>query len=308
MKKWLSTALIAMLIFSFSTAYAGQKTIVTSFYPIYILTRNLLVGIDGITLTNLAAPDTGCLHDYQLLTGDMRTLSGAQVLLINGAGMEGYLNTVVDQFPELAIVDASTNVSLLTNDGDEEHTHESGDEEHDHEHEDNAHIWLSVSNAIIMVQNLRDGLMSAYPEYADTLSINADAYIARLTVLDEELKTGLSTLQGKEIITFHEAFPYFAKAYGLHVAAVVNREPGEALSPAQLAELVKTVRDMNVPPLFTEPQYPDLAARTLAAETGAKVYTLDPLVTGPMDDSALTAYEDGMRGNLQVLQGALGGV
>ncbi len=308
MKKWLATALAAMLVFSSSAAYATQKTVVTSFYPIYILARNLIANIDDITLTNLAAPDTGCLHDYQLLTGDMRTLSGAQVLLINGAGMEGYLNTVADQFPELVIADASVNIPLLTNDGDEEHLHEEDDEAHDHEHEDNAHIWLSVANAIVMVQNLRDGLMAAYPEYADTLSKNADAYIARLTVLDEELKAGLSSLQGKEIITFHEAFPYFAKAYGLHVAAVVNREPGEALSPAQLAELVKTVRDLNAPPLFTEPQYPDLAARTLAAETGAKVYILDPLVTGPMDDGALTAYEDGMRKNLQVLYTALGGL
>ena len=305
MKKWFVFALAAMLVFFLPAAYAVQKIVVTSFYPIYILARNLTVGID-ITLENLAAPDTGCLHDYQLLTGDMRRLSGARVLLINGAGMEGYLNTVVTQFPALTIVDASRNVPLMENDGDGEHTHEDGDEGHDHE--DNAHIWLNVQNAIVMVQNLRDGLAAAYPEYAQALSINADAYIARLAALDAEMKAGLENLAGKDIITFHEAFPYFAKAYGLHVAAVVNREPGEALSPAQLAELVKTVRGLNVPPLFTEPQYPDLAARTLAAETGAKVYTLDPLVTGPMDDGALTAYEDGMRKNLQVLQSALGGL
>ncbi len=305
MKKWFAFALAAMLVFFLPAAYAGQKTVVTSFYPIYILARNLTVGID-ITLENLAAPDTGCLHDYQLLTGDMRRLSGAQVLLINGAGMEGYLNTVATQFPALTIVDASRNVPLMENDGEGEHTHEDGDEGHDHE--DNAHIWLNVGNAITMVQNLRDGLAAAYPEYAQALSKNADAYTARLAALDAELKAGLENFADKDIITFHEAFPYFAKAYGLHVAAVVNREPGEALSPAQLAELVKAVRGLNVPPLFTEPQYPDLAARTLAAETGAKVYTLDPLVTGPMDDSALTAYEDGMRKNLQVLQSALGGM
>ncbi len=306
MKKGLLIAVIAALLFTYSTALAQEKVVVTSFYPIYILTRNLTVGIDDIRVENLAAPNTGCLHDYQLLTGDMRTLSGAQVLMINGAGMESYLDTVTAQFPKLIIVDASQNIPLLDSQGENAHAHEEGaifDE-----HEDNAHIWLDAKNAISMVENLRNGLQSAFPEYSEVLSQNAVTYIQRLESLDTELKAGLEGIPHKDIITFHEAFPYFARAYGLHVAAVVNREPGEALSPAQLAELTDLVKTLGVPPLFTEPQYPDLAARTLAAETGAKVYELDPLVTGPVDDKALTAYEDGMRKNMQVLMQALGGM
>ena len=89
------------------------------------------------------------------------------------------------------------------------------------------------------------------------------------------------------------------------MAAVVNREPSDALSPAKLAELVKTVRDLGVPPLFVEPQYEDMAAQTLARETGAKLYTLDPVVTGPVTDVPLTYYEDVMRANVQVLLTAL---
>jgi zinc transport system substrate-binding protein len=306
MKKVLLTAVIAALLFTYPTALAQGKVVVTSFYPIYILTRNLTVGIDDIQVENLAAPNTGCLHDYQLLTGDMRTLSGAQVLLVNGAGMESYLDTVTAQFPNLVIVDASQNIPLLDSQGENEHTHAEGAAFD--EHEDNAHIWLDAKNAMAMVENLRKGLQSAFPEYSDVLTQNAAAYIQRLKALDAELKAGLEGLPQKDIITFHEAFPYFANAYGLHVAAVVNREPGEALSPAQLAGLTELVRTLGVPSLFTEPQYPDLAARTLAAETGAKVYELDPLVTGPMDDKALTAYEDGMRKNMQVLIQALGDV
>jgi zinc transport system substrate-binding protein len=220
--------------------------------------------------------------------------------------MESYLDTVTAQFPKLLIVDASQNIPLLDSQGGNEHIHEAGAAFD--EHEDNAHIWLDAKNAITMVENLRNGLQSAYPEYSDALKQNAAAYIQRLGALDAELKAGLGGLPHKDIVTFHEAFPYFAKAYGLHVAAVVNREPGEALSPAQLADLAELVKTLGLPPLFTEPQYPDLAARTLAAETGAKVYGLDPLVTGPMDDKALTAYEDGMRKNMKVLVQALGGV
>ena len=156
-----------------------------------------------------------------------------------------------------------------------------------------------------MVSNLAAGLMAALPEQAEAISANRDAYLARLSALDEELTEGLADLPHRDIITFHEAFPYFAQAYGLNVAAVVNREPGDALSPARLAELVQVVRDLGAPPLFVEPQYDDMAARTLSAETGAPVYELDPVVTGPEEDIPLTYYEDTMRQNMTVLQEAL---
>lgn len=299
MKKYVSWALALMMMFALAPAAAQEKTVVTSFYPIYALTRNLTEGVEGIEVTNLAAPDTGCLHDYQLLTGDMRTLSQAQAFLINGAGMESYLDTVAAQFPQLQVVDASQGIPLLEEDGQALVLGQQ-------EEEANAHIWLDVKNAMKMVENLRDGLQSIFPEQAEAIGINAQGYLLRLSALDAELAQGLANLPRKDIVTFHEAFPYFASAYGLHVAAVVTHEPGEALSPAQLAQLTQAVKDLGLPPLFTEPQYPDLAARTLAAETGAKMYSLDPLVTGPLDDGALTAYEDGMRKNMQTLTEALG--
>jgi len=92
----------------------------------------------------------------------------------------------------------------------------------------------------------------------------------------------------------------------VNIAGVISREPGDALSPAQLAELVLSMRDMGNPPLFIEPQYDDIAAMTLAAETGAAVYVLDPIVTGPVGDDALTFYEYMMRRNAETLVEALG--
>lgn len=298
MKKLLTLLLLVTLL-ALPAATLGE-TIVTSFYPIYLFALNLTQGVEELTVTNLAAPGTGCLHDYQLQTGDMKTLSQAQVFLINGAGMESYLENVFDTFPELPVVDASAGIPLLDAQG-----HNHGAEETDHAV--NAHLWLDASNAMRMVENLSTGLCSAFPEHADAITANCAAYTARLQALDTELREGLSVLPRREIITFHEAFPYFAKAYGLTVAAVVNREPGESLSPAQLAQLVTTVRELDTPPLFVEPQYDDLAARTLATETGAPVYTLDPVVTGPEDSAdLLTHYETVMRQNMDVLRQALG--
>lgn len=290
MRKLCAYMLALVLTASAAPGLAGQeKTVVTSFYPIYVMARNLLDGVENAEVVNLAAPDAGCLHDYQLLSGDMRTLAGASALLINGAGMESFLADVTGQFPKLPVVDASQGVPLLLDpDGGE-----------------NAHIWLDVQNAKRMVENLARGLMDALPESHKAVMANRDAYLARLDALDQAIREGLSNVSRRDIVTFHEAFPYFANAYGLHVAAVVAREPGEALSPRQLKELVDTINELGLPPLFIEPQYPDLAAQTLSKETGAPVYVLDPLVTGPMDEQALTAYEDGMMANLNTLKAAL---
>ena len=296
MKKFLAALLAAMLL----PLGALAETIVTSFYPIYIFALNLTEGIEGVEVRNLTAPDTGCLHDYQLQTGDMKKLATADAFLITGAGMESYLTGVMEAFPHLPVVDASVGIELLCA---EEHEHE-----HEHDHgENNAHVWLDAKNAQTMVRNLAEGLMVVCPDKAEVITTNRDAYLTRLAALDEEITAALADVPSRDIITFHEAFPYFAKAYGLNVAAVVNREPSDSLSPAKLAELVKLVRSLGVPPLFVEPQYEDMAAKTLARETGAKLYTLDPAVTGPENDVPLTYYEDVMRANVQVLLTALAG-
>ena len=297
MKKLL--ALMTALLLLAAPAGAMGETVLTSFFPIYVFALNLTAGLEGVEVASLTAPDTGCLHDYQLQTSDMKALARADAFLINGAGMEGYLDGVFEAFPALPVVDASRGVTLLEDCS--AHDHDS----HEHEHAYNAHIWLDAENAILMVTNLADGLIAALPHHANAIAANRDAYIARLAALDAELTAALATISHKDIITFHEAFPYFAHAYGLNVAAVINRDPDDALSPRQLAELCKTVKNLGAPPLFTEPQYEDMAAQTISRETGAPVYTLDPVVTGPADAS-LTHYEDAMRGNLAVLLDALG--
>ena len=201
----LKRILLILMCLLLIPALSMAETVVTSFYPIYLFTLNLLDGVDGVTVRNLAAPDTGCLHDYQLQTGDMKTLAQADVFLINGAGMESYLAHVMDAFPALPVVDASTGIELLAG----EHA------EHDHDHEAheahagevNAHVWLDVQNAQIMVRNLAEGLMAACPAQAEVIAANRDAYLIRLAALDDELRAPLAELPEKDIITFHEAFP-----------------------------------------------------------------------------------------------------
>ena len=264
--------------------HAETVKVMTSFYPMYIFALNVFDGIDAIELDCMTAPETGCLHDYQLLVGDMMKLSDAAALIVCGAGMENYLSDAQEQFAELKIIDCSKGIELLAED--------------EEEGEWNAHTWLDARNAIQIVQTIAEESSQLFPEYADQILANAQGYADRLNALDQQIKEELLPVQGKAIVTFHDAFPYFAQAYGLQIAAVISEEHEETLSPAQLSQVIETVREAGNPPLFTEPQYSDMAAYAISAETGAPIYTLDPLVNGAYEKDA---YETGMQRNAEAL-------
>ena len=298
MKKFM-ILLLALLVLP---GLALCETIVTSFYPIWIMTLNLTSGLeDHVTVRNLAAPTVGCLHDYQLQPADMKALTAADAFLINGAGMEAFLPEITRSLPDLPIVEASEGIELLENGSAVEIL------EAEEEGETNSHIWLDPLRAVRMAENLAAGLIRVLPGDEAVITANLADYRARLEALDDRLRQGLGDLSRKDIVTFHEAFPYFAAAYGLNVVAVVNKEPGEVLTPAQLGELVREIRLLGNPPLFVEPQYTDLSAQTLSSETGAPVYSLDPIVTGPEENVPLDYYETMMLQNMNTLITALSG-
>ena len=123
--------------------------VVTSFYPMYLLASNVVKDIDNVELINMTNSATGCLHDYSLTTDNIKLLEDCDVFIINGAGMESFLDKVLEQKPDLKIIDASEGIELIKSDYmDESHNHDHG---HDHDEEYNPHVWLSVENAIKQV-------------------------------------------------------------------------------------------------------------------------------------------------------------
>ncbi len=131
-----------------TTAYDDTFVIMTSCNPVYIATSNVVGNIDGVVVENLSQPTTGCLHDYTLTTQDMKNLSKADVLVINGGGMEGYLDNVMTAYPELTIIDASADISYI--EGEEhDHDHDEAEESvHDHgETEEADHTHETVEEA-----------------------------------------------------------------------------------------------------------------------------------------------------------------
>ncbi len=266
----------------------GTFHIVTSFYPMYIDVINLTDGVEGVTVTNMTKPQTGCLHDYQLTTEDMKTLEKADAFVVNGAGMESFLDKVIKMQEGMTVIDASRGIDLMEEDG-----------------EANPHVWLSITKDIEQVKNIRDQLKEADPAHADQYEANAAAYLAKLEALKTEMHATLDDVPHKDIVTFHEAFPYFAEEFGLHILGVIEREPGADPTPAELETTIEQVKALSVKVLFAEPQYSPAAAETIARETGAKLYSLDPVVTGEATPDAKDAYLDAMRKNMETLKEAL---
>lgn len=259
-------------------------TIVTSFYPMYIFTQNVAKDIPNIKVVNMTEPQTGCLHDYQMIPADLKTLDKADAFVINGAGMESFMDKVLKQRPDLKVIEASKNIELLK----------------DQNGEENAHVWVSISGAIKEVNNIAEGLASFDVQNASAYRDNAKAYVKLLEAQSDKMHKALDVFKNKDIVTFHEAFPYFAKEFGLNIVSVVEREPGSEPSAGQLAKLIDTIKSTKVKVLFAEPQYSQKSAESIAKQTGAKVYLLDPIVTGKKDAPA-DSYIKAMDENLKVL-------
>ena len=265
-----------------AASWGKPLRVVTSFYPMYIHVLNVTRDVPGVEVTNLTPQVMGCLHDYQLSPADLVHLMRADVLVVNGAGMESFLDRVARQAPDVRVIRASEGIPLLGA---------------------NPHVWVSVTLAIRQVRNIAAGLAALDPEHAAAYGANADAYGRRLEALRERMRAGLKDLKHRDIITLHEAFPYFAQEFGLRIAGVVEREPGSEPGAKELAETIRLVRARGVTALFAEPQYPRSSADVIATETGAKVYMLDPAVSGAPEADA---YIRAMETNLRVLQEALG--
>lgn len=262
----------------------SEFLIVASFYPVYIIALNVADGIDGVKVVNMTPPITGCLHDYSVTSSDMKNLENAGIFLINGAGMESFMDKIAAKYPSLKTAELSRGIPLIK-----------------YNNQENPHVWVSVSNYIIMVRNCAGYLAEADSKNAGRYNKNAGRYIIELNRLKEEMDTGLKEFKGKKIVTFHEAFPYFAKEYNLDIAAVIEREPGSEPSAKELAETIDLVRKTKIKTLFAEPQYPSSTADAIARETGAGVFVLDPAVTG---ENKKDAYIEIMKKNLLVLVSA----
>lgn len=252
-----------------------QFTIVTSFYPMYVAAANVIGDVKGITLKNLSEPQTGCLHDYQLTTEDMKLLSKADLFIVNGGGIETFLTDVASNYPELDIIEACQNVPLL----------EDGEEE-------NAHAWMSISDYRIQLATIESALEQADPEHADAYHENAKAYDEKLAALQEEQDEIRQAANGQNVIIFHEAYDYVAEDYGFNVSYVLDLDEERQVSAGEVADVLDQIQKDHVSYIFAEELYGSDMGKTVESESNVKVIYLDACNRGDYSkDSYLTAMQ-----------------
>lgn len=281
------TGLLAagLLLALAAPAGAAPLRILASIYPMYVMTLNVVGDAPGVAVACMAPPSAGCLHDYQLTPGDLVELDRADVFVANGAGLEAFIEKAVRQSPRLVVIEAGAGIELI---------------------DANPHLWVGIGGAIAETRNIARGLAAADPARSSVYERNAADYIAALERLRARMHAALDGKPRRDIITFHEAFPYLAREFGLRIAGVIEREPGSEPGPRELARTIELVRRTGIRAVFAEPQYPARSAAIIRRETGVAVGLLDPAVTGDRDPArARRSYIDAMERNLAALAAAL---
>lgn len=269
-------------LFSEKVSEPKEKiNIVTSFYPIYIVAKNITEGVEGVGLTNMAENHTGCLHDYQLSTNDMRELEKADIFLINGVGMEPFVDDIIQTYPDLLVIDTSTGTTFID------------------EGEPNGHIWLNLENYKIQVENIKKALAEFDAPDAGAYEANARKYEEQIEKLADEEQEVEQLIGNKNIIIFHEGLEYLAQDLGLNVVHSLDLDEEVSLSAKEIAEIIDKINTHGVKSVFVQEEQKHLIQSSIESETNAVVYTLDPLVSG---EDVSNSYIEGMEKNLELIR------
>ena len=265
--------------------------ILATTYPVYLFTTAVTEGVEGVEVTRLIQEEISCLHDYTLTVTDMKAIEAADVIVMNGVGLEDFMADALAT-SDAPVIDCSEGVALLE---------AMGHEGHDHDAEYDPHIWMDPERAAQMVWNVATVLSEVDTMNGDLYTANASAAEARLQsevvgVEDPDILAGL--------ITFHDGFQYFAQATGLDLLKAIEEEEGAEASAAEIKEIVGLIGDYNIPAIFTEKNGSDATAQAISRETGCAVEQLDLIMSG--DGSGIQPYLDAMNQNINTVLEALG--
>jgi zinc/manganese transport system substrate-binding protein len=248
------------------------------------------IGGDRVEVTTLVGAD-GDVHVYTPTPADARTIADAKLLVVNGFGLEGWLPRLLQAAgSKAAIVTATNGIAPLKAGSDAD-----------------PHAWQSVVNAEKYVSNIRDALVAANPADADIFRTNAQAYLAKLQALDGEVRQAVNQIpqSHRKVISTHDAFGYFAAAYGIQFIAPVGVSTESEPSARDVAKIIAQVKAAKIPAVFLERIGDPRLMRRISAETGAKVggTLYSDSLTDEKGDSP--TYIDMVRHNIRTLTSAL---
>jgi len=264
--------------------------ILATTYPLYLFTTAVTEGVSGVTVDLLVNQQTSCLHDYTLTVNDMKAIEGADIIVMNGAGLEDFMDAALAH-SDAEVIDCSQEIELLPALGHKGHGH---DTEYD------PHVWMDPNRAIEMMGTLALALTDQ-----TGLDFHNSYCVAKekLEWSRQRWEEQLDSLSGAELITFHDGFQYFADSFGLNLVKSIEEEEGSEASAAEIKEIVALVGESDIPAIFTERNGSDATAKAIARETGCAVYELDMIMSGA--GTGIQPYIDAMEQNVGTILEAL---
>jgi ABC-type Zn uptake system ZnuABC Zn-binding protein ZnuA len=279
----LSGAALAVMVMlaacqSGSPAPSGALNVVTTTTVFADMVRN--VGGDLVAVTSLV-PKNGDVHTFAAKPSDVQAVAKAKLLFMNGLGLDDWLtrtvaNASASGTPLIKLGEGLPGVALLP--GEEPGTQ-------------NPHLWMDVAYAELYTDRIATALEQADPAHHDDYQRQEAAYRQRLADLDVEVRAQVATIPvaNRRLVTFHDAFPYYARAYGITIVGVAIEAPGQDPSAGYTAKLIDAIKAAQVKAIFSEAQFPARLVEQLASETGAKVVA--DLYDDALGDDPVTSYE-----------------
>ncbi|HDX9707981.1 TPA: zinc ABC transporter substrate-binding protein [Bacillus thuringiensis] len=272
--------------------------VVTTFYPMYDFTKNV-VGSNG--KVDLLVPAGTEPHDFEPSPKDIAKIENADVFIYNSESMETWVPKVLKSLDnkKIKVVDASKGISLMkgTIEEEDKKTNKKQGPPLD------PHVWLNPVLAQKEVENIKQAVIEANQTHKQDYEKNANQYITKLKDLDNNFRNTFDNAKHREFVTQHAAFGYLAKEYGLTQIPISGLSPDQEPSPEKLAELQKYVKDNNIKIIYFEEVASPKIAKTLTDETGAKAIVLSPIegITKKEQDKGID-YISYMNKNLEALK------
>jgi ABC-type Zn uptake system ZnuABC Zn-binding protein ZnuA len=270
----------------------GKLIVVTTTTVFADLVSN--VGGDLVSVTSLV-PKNADVHTFEPRPADVRTVSGAKLLIMNGLGLDDWLsktitNAAANGTPLLQLGVDLPGVTLLP--GETSAT-------------ENPHLWMDVKYAELYVDRIAQALGSADPSHAATYLTQAAAYKQQLETLDGWVRSQIATIPeaNRKLVTFHDAFPYYAREYGITIVGVAVEAPGQDPSAGYTAQLITAIKSAGVKAIFSEAQFPAKLVDELASEANCKVVA--NLYDDALGDPPTSSYDAVIRWDTTQLVQAL---
>jgi len=274
-------------------ASGGEIKVVASITPLADFVKQ--VGGNKVDVVLLLPPGASP-HTYEPTPKVIHEISKSKIFFKIGSGLEFWADRMIKAASsKIAVVDSSEGVDLIK---DTFHSHAISHD--DHEIAD-PHIWLDPIICIEIIAKIETALSKADPSNALYYRINATAYREKLRKLDKEIEEKTKAFRTREYVTFHPAWNYFSRRYGLKVAAVIEEGPGKEPTPKHIRRIIGDLKKLSTRVVFAEPQFSPKVAETIAGEAGARVFFLDPIGGQKHKET----YIEMMKYNLSIMEKAL---